>query len=449
MKTKQDTVAVYGLGYVGLALSSVWLRGGYNVIGVDIQEAKVRALNEGRFNHTEPEVKEEIAKAVSERRFNATTDGVSASNRSAIKIISIPVDLDRENQPMRENLEEATKNLGQGLKKDDFVILESSVPPGTTSNFIKPILEQVSGLQAEKDFYLAYSPERIYVGRALEDIEERYPKIIGGEGPKSSQIIGELYKKIAKKGVRIVSSPIVAEFEKLAEGVYRDVNIALANELAILASKMDIDYDEMAEVANSQPFCNLHKPGVGVGGACIPVYPRFLMNSANGLGVSMDLTSLARRKNSLMPNYIAQLALQVAAELNLRNPRTAVLGLAFRGGIDDTRLSPTYDLVNVLLKSGIEEITVNDPYVSKDQFLEDLGLILTRELDEALRDADIVIISTDHPEYRGLKLEELKKIMNKDKIGVIDGRHLVKEWRNPPKGVVYIGIGRPLRSSLQ
>ncbi|MCJ7634961.1 nucleotide sugar dehydrogenase [Candidatus Bathyarchaeota archaeon] len=448
MKNRQDSVSVHGLGYVGLALCAVWLRKGYSVIGVDVLEAKVRALNKGQNSHAEPGVREEIAKATSESRFKATTNGAQASKQTRIKIISIPIDLDSNNEPVQDNLEQAIDKIGEGLQKDDVVILESSVPPCTTLNLVKPKLEQVSGLEAERDFYLAYSPERIYVGRAIEDIEERYPKVIGGAGPKCSQVIGELYAKIAKKGVRIVSSPTVAEFEKLAEGAYRDVNIALANELAILASKMGIDYDEMADVANSQPFCHLHKPGIGVGGACIPVYPLFLMSAANSIGVSMDLTSVARKTNSQMPSYMAQLVRQEASELNLMNPKIAILGLSFRGGIDDTRLSPTYDLINSLLKSGIEEITVNDPYVSTDAFLKNLELKLTKELNEALHGADIAIIATDHPDYEGLNLVDLKSKMHKKRIGVVDGRHLIRVWNNLPRGVIYAGVGRPFKSNL-
>jgi len=448
-KNPPTCVSVYGLGYVGLTLCAAWLRAGHKVLGVDVLEEKVKALNNGLASHMEPGVREGIAKAASRGLFEATFDGVYASEQSAVKVISVPVGLDDDGRPFLNSLEKAVETLAQGLKIGNIVILESSVPPGTTLNLVKPLLEKISGLEAEKDFYLAYSPERVYVGRALEDLEERYPKIVGGVGPQSSEIVGKLYGKIAKRGVRIVGSPTVAEFEKLAEGIYRDVNIALANELAILASNIGIEYDEMVQVANSQPFCQLHKPGVGVGGACVPVYPLFLINTAKNLGINMDLTSIARRINSLMPNYTAQLTLQIASKLSLKNTKIAMLGLAFRGGIDDTRLSPTYDIINALVKSGIEEITVNDPYVSRDTFLEELGFKLTKELDETLKGADIAIIATDHPEYEGLSLQDLKNKMHKERIGVVDGRHIIKDWRNPPKGVAYIGIGRPLQINLK
>ena len=448
MSMKYERVSVYGLGYVGLTLCAAWSRAGYKVLGVDVLEEKIKALNAGLMTHVEPGVCTEINRAVSAGRFNATSDGIYASKHSDIKLISVPVGLDSEGFPILESLVAAVKALAEGLKTGDVVVLESSVPPTTTLNLVMPMLEEASGLKAEEDFYLAYSPERIYVGRALEDLEERYPRIVGGVGTKSSEIVGRLYSKIATKGVRIVSSPTVAEFEKLAEGVYRDVNIALANELAILTSRAGIEYDEMAEVANSQPFCHLHKPGIGVGGGCIPVYPRFLINLAGSLGTSMDLTDTARRINLVMPSHTARLVMQVAFKIGKESPKLAVLGLAFRGGIDDTRFSPTYDLVNALVKSGIEEITINDPYVSEDTFLKELGFRLTKRLDEALRGADIVVIATDHPQYEDLNLQDLKEKTHRKRIGVVDGRHIVKDWRNPPKGVVYVGIGRPSQSNL-
>ena len=162
----------------------------------------------------------------------------------------------------------------------------------------------------------------------------------------------------------------------------------------------------------------------------------------------MDLTRVSRRINFLMPNYTAQLALQLASKLGLKNAKVAILGLAFRGGIDDTRLSPTYNLINALVKSGVEEITVNDPYVSRDVFLEKSKLKLTKDVDEALKGMDIAIFATDHPEYEGLSLQDLKDKMCKERVGVVDGRQIIRNWKNPPRGVAYEGVGRPPQANL-
>jgi len=449
MQERDNSVSVYGLGYVGLTLCAAWLRAGHKVLGVDILKEKVQALNNGVISHIELDVAQEIAKAVSNGCFRATLEGIRASEQSKAKIIAVPVGLDDHGRPALTDLEGTVRTLAQGLKSEDLVVLESSVPPGTTQNLVRSLLEEISGLEAEKDFFLAYSPERIYVGRALEDLVTRYPKIIGGVGPQSSKSAGTLYRKIAERGVRIVTSPTVAEFEKLAEGVYRDVNIALANELAVLASTAGIDYDEVSETANSQPFCHLHNPGVGVGGACIPVYPLFLASLAKTLGLDLKLVTTARQINTFMPNHIGRLVLQLASKINPRNSRIAILGLAFRGGIDDARFSPTYDLIDALIKNGVDEITVNDPYIPNDPLLAKLGYKLTSELNEALRDKDIVVFAADHPQYKSLTLRDLKERMQRERIGVVDGRHVISEWKNPPRGVVYVGVGRPFRDSTQ
>ncbi|MEM1853250.1 MAG: UDP binding domain-containing protein, partial [Thermofilaceae archaeon] len=196
--------------------------------------------------------------------------------------------------------------------------------------------------------------------------------------------------------------------------------------------------------ANSQPYCHLHMPGVGVGGYCIPVYPRFLIHVARRLGLELPLTELARQINLSMPGYTAELVDIVARELGSLKPRIAVLGLAFRGGIDDTRLSPTYDLIDHLMKKGYELITVHDPYVAEDRTLRDLGLPLTHDLAEAVRGKEVVVIATDHPEYADLTPTLLQKLAETDRLAIVDGRLVVKEWRSPPKGVIYVGVGRPL-----
>jgi UDP-N-acetyl-D-mannosaminuronate dehydrogenase len=162
----------------------------------------------------------------------------------------------------------------------------------------------------------------------------------------------------------------------------------------------------------------------------------------------LDLTNTARRINSFMPEYVARLAVQLSYRLDLENPKIVILGLAFRGGIDDTRLSPTYDLVNALIKSGLDNLVISDPYVTNDVFLEDLGFPLTPDLSKSLFGADLAIVATDHQEYRHLDLLSLKRMMHREKIGVVDGRHLVEGWKDPPQGTIYAAIGRPTCSSL-
>src|SRR5919201_109176 len=185
----------------------------------------------------------------------------------------------------------------------DVITLNSSVPPGTTEDIVIPILEKISGSKVETDFYMIYSPERIYEGRAIEDIEERYPAIVSGAGHKSVEVGVRLYSLVFKKGVIAMSNIKTAETEKLLEGVNRDVNIALANEVAKFCEKLGVDFWEVREASNSQPFCQIHKPGIGVGGACIPVYPQFILQSAAKMKINCNITRLSRTVNDSMPAY--------------------------------------------------------------------------------------------------------------------------------------------------
>ncbi len=436
LKDGKITVAVYGMGHVGAPLLAAWLLAGARGIGVDIRKEVVELVNAGRSPVKEPGVEEVLARSLSDGRLKATTDGVSASKESDVKILAIPIYL-RGKRADLSALESAGRSVGRGLKEGDLVILESSVPPRTTDKVLKKILEEESGLRAEKDFLLAYSPERIFEGRALKDIVESYPKIVGGIGPESLRVASSLYEVVCRKGVIRASNTTVAEFEKLAEGVYRDVNIALANELASLCRELGVDFEEVRALANSQPYCHLHRPGTGVGGMCIPYYPLFMNQVAEELGIDLFLTMTARRINLEAPQRIALLTKRLIDYLGLVNPRIAVLGLAFRGDVDDTRASPTYNLVSELMKLGLDRIVVHDPFVKKDVALEGWGIELTDDLEKAL-DADVVIISTDHTAY---KKEASFFCRGRVKL-LVDGRDVVR----PSSDIrcTYVGVGRPI-----
>lgn len=411
------TVAVYGLGYVGTALSAAWTLAGARVIGVDVDAVKVEKLNSGVVEYPERDVVEVLLPAVKNGRFTATTDGVVASIRSQVKIVAVPVFLKKSATSVEVDfsaLVSASKAIGAGLKKGDLVIVESSVPPGTTEEVVKPVLENTSGLEAEDDFFLAYSPERIMVGHALKDIVENYPKVVAGVGPRSAEEAAGLYRLVAKKGVVVLNSAKEAEFEKLLEGVYRDVNIALANEMARLANALGISFRKAREAANSQPYSHVHKPGSGVGGNCIPVYPYFLMWTAAKYGVDLPLTRTARAINERQPSEVAFAAVRAMLK-NRVNPATAkiaILGLAFRGDVDDPRESPTYGIIATLLNIGIrpEQIVVHDPYIKQDPQLAKWGIAIFQDLEAAVKGADAVVVSTDHTVYR-VEASRIAKLM--------------------------------------
>jgi len=400
-------IAIYGMGYVGRALTAAFLRRGLRVIGVDIDEGKLNGIREGRVKFFEAGVREAIAEGLKTGALRLTSDAVEASRQSRVKVVTVPIHLDWNSKTVRfDAFIDALTSIGEGLSAGDLVVIESSAPPGTTERVARPVLESTSGLRAEEDFLLAYSPERVYVGRALRDIEENYPKIVAGVGPRSLDAVARLYLLVARKGVVRLSSTTAAEFEKLAEGVYRDAVIALSNELALAAHALGINYYEVREAANTQPYCHLLLPGPGVGGPCVPSYPYFLMSEAVKAGASMELTRLARIINESMPSIVASLAheLVVMHGLKPRDVRVAVLGDAFRGDIDDPRLSPTHGVVSALLSKGYRDIIVHDPLVVRDDYLSGLGVGLTNDLREALRDSLLVIVCVRHSAYRELKV---------------------------------------------
>ncbi|MGI0036214.1 MAG: nucleotide sugar dehydrogenase, partial [Nitrososphaera sp.] len=386
VRSGQFKVAVYGLGYVGAALTSVWLRSGAHVIGVDKDPQVLGNARKGKTHVPEPGVNEAYTEGLGEKRFLVYDDPVKASRDSKLKIICVPV-LITDSAADLAAVKQVASAIGKGLKKGDVVSLNPSVPPGTTEDVVIPILERESGLRVENDFHMVYSPERIYEGRAIKDIEENYPAVLAGAGPKSLESGSKLYSIVFKKGVIKLGSIVAAETEKLLEGVYRDVNIALANEMAKFCEKIGVDFWEAREAANSQPFCHLHKPGAGVGGACIPVYPQFLLHAAEMNRVECNITRLARSINDSMPAYCVEQAVKLLDGAD--TPAQAVvtlLGLAFRGGVSDTRLSPTFKIIDELTKRGIKEVRVHDPLVGGDPALPQ-GVLLTSDLGQAVKGA--------------------------------------------------------------
>jgi len=418
-------VAVYGMGGVGLAIATVWIRARAKVLGVDIDDEKVRKLNRGIVTHAEEVVVNTLKNAIENELFRATTDGVWASKESDLKIVIVPLLL-KNGIPDFNPLKDAITKIGRGLKRGDVVVVETSVPPGTTEGLVREILERESSLKAEDDFGLAYSPERVMIGRAVEDIEERYPKIVAGIGPRSAKVVEALYSLIAKKGVIVLSNPKVAELEKLVEGVYRDVNIALANEIWRLCNELGVDYSEVLRAANSQPYCHLHKPGVGVGGICIPIYPQLLLWKAKKLSIDLKLVMTARKLNEDQPRHVLHVIKKSIKSIRLNSKaKIVIMGLSYRGDIGDTRMSPTYKLIDLMIKSGFKNIVVHDPYVKFDEKLTSKGIPLTSSLEEALHEADVIVIATDHSEYKELSKEYLTSLVGKKDFILIDTKQVV------------------------
>ena len=440
------TIAVYGLGKMGQPLAVIFASAGAKVIGVDVDERIVSMINEGRTELLrEPGVRDGIKRFVREGKLWATTDMVKAAQLADFIVVIVPVIVDEESKDSDLNaLLTVSEAIGKGLKKGSVVIIESTIPPGTTNEFVCPIIEKSSNLKAGRDFGLVYSPERTYVGRVIEDMTKRYPKIVGGINEQSTEVVSAFYATFCERGVIKMSSAEAAETTKVFEGIYRDVNIALANELARFCEKIGVDYFEVKKAANSQPFCHLHDPGVGVGGHCIPVYPHFVIKIAESIGVKVEVTKTARKVNQEAPLHIIKLVEKGLAKIRkeIKGAKIAILGLAYRGGVKESRFSPTFDLVKELEKREAL-VTVNDVLWSADE-----GKMFPFKFEPAIMKAvdgaDCIIIATDHPKYKELDLEKIVKQAAKEPLVIVDGRQVFEsKLFSNFKDIIYIAVGKP------
>ena len=420
-KSGEYIVAVYGLGHVGAPIACTWLRYGVTVIGIDKSPKVTDNAKKGLTHIPEPGVNEAFGEGIKNEKFLVYVDPIQASIDSKLKMICVPV-LFKNKKSELNAVRDAAMSIGKGLKKNDIVSLHPSVPPSTTEKFLIPLLEKSSKLKVGKDFSIIYNPERIYEGRAIYDIEEGYPGIVSGFDQYSIDLAEKLFSLIFKKGVIKISNIKTAEAEKLFEGVYRDVNIALANELSILSERLGIDFWEAKDAANSQQFCHIHKPGIGVGGACIPVYPHFILEIANKNKIDCKITKTSRMINDNMPSYALSNALKLVSKKDKRKSRITILGLSFRGGVADTRLSPTYALIKKLLLLKITDIIIHDP-LSNDELLtaKNKNIKITRDIDFALKNRDLIILATDHKEYADLSQEKTGNTP------IYDGRGLLNQ----------------------
>ncbi|RLI66152.1 MAG: nucleotide sugar dehydrogenase [Candidatus Asgardarchaeum californiense] len=442
------TIAVYGLGKLGLPLAVTYANFGFNVIGVDINEKIVDTINSGKsYLVNEPGVDEGVRKNVSAGRLKATTNGVNAAKEADVMVSIVPTLIDDTNRPDLTYMMNSVETIAKGLTKGDIVLIESTLPPGTTEGPIREMLEKVSGLKAGVDFGLAYSPERTSSGQVIADIVDHYPKIIGGLDEHSTRAIAAIYSKIAKKGVIVVRDIRTAEAVKVFEGVYRDVNIALANELALLTEKLGVDIIEAINAANSQPYSHIHIPGAGVGGHCIPLYPYFLLDVANKQNVPLRITSIARQLNEYMPYHMVELIADALNECEkpIKNSKIGILGLTFRGDVKATYHTPAAPLIKILQEKGAK-ITAHDPLLSPDEIKSEFGIDSAKSFDELFRDADCIVVVTAHSLYKNTDFKKYFKLMRRP-AAVVDGRHIFNPDKMDSEGIVFRGVGRVFKNN--
>jgi len=423
-------IAVYGLGKIGLPLAAVFAENGANVLGVDVNENVVNSVNAGvNPIPEEPGLGGLVEQNVMAGRLCAMTDPVKAARQADIMVIIVPTLIDMNNNPDLSAVKAVCESIAKGLEKGDFVITESTLPPGATKNVVLPILEK-SGLKCG-EFGVAHCPERVSSGRIIEDITRAYPKIVGGVDEKSTGTAEAFYNVINKNGVIAVSDATTAEVVKVFEGIYRNVNIALANQLALVCEEIGVDAIEVFNAANTQPYSHLHRPGCGVGGHCIPVYPYFVIKTVKKSDTS--LLELSCAINEGMPQYTVD---KVKTELGeIAGMNVLVLGLTYKGGVKETRYSPGLAIVRLLKEEGAD-VFAYDPLLEREE-VEQFGATYSNP--ETAKDIDAVIIATDHHEFRNIDWNEIGERM-RNKV-IVDGRQVVNPNELREKGFRCYAIG--------
>jgi len=450
VKSGKVTVAVYGLGKVGLPLALAYASAGNKVIGVDINEKIVDMVNSGKnYLPHEPGVDELLKKFISDKRITATTKLEKAASEADVISIIVPTGIDEHGKPELNAIFSVSKAIGKGLDKGTLVILESTVPPGTTEGPVRAILEEESALKAGIDFGLVFSPERVKSGTVLKDFLENYPKIVGGINEKSTLTAAAFYEAVVKKGVITVMNARAAEAVKVFEGVYRYVNIALANELALLSELLGVDVLEVIRAANSQPYSHIHFPGAGVGGHCIPVYPFFLKFVSEALGMDLRFVNVSKLINEYMPYHIVDLIIESLNEVKkpVHGSKIVIFGLTFRGDIKAIERSPAKQIINKL-KQLKGDVYAHDPFLTKEEVKEEFNVPKIEDMWNAFQKADCAVFVTDHSIYKNLDLEKVVNLMKKPAV-IIDGRNMfnLSEIRSLVENgkLIYRGVGRSER----
>ncbi|WP_053360966.1 nucleotide sugar dehydrogenase [Bacillus sp. FJAT-27251] len=391
---KMATLGVIGLGYVGLPLAVEKAKAGFKTIGFDIQESKVDMVNSGN-NYIGDVVNEDLKEIVKSGLLIATTDFARVAQADCV-CICVPTPLDEYQQPDISYVKASAESIVPYMHKDMLIVLESTTYPGTTEELIKPILE-TSGLKCGEDFYLAFSPERVDPGNLIYKTKNT-PKVVGGITPECTDVAAALYESILEAPIHRVSSPAVAEMEKILENTYRNVNIGLVNELAILSHKMGINFWEVVDAAKSKPYgFQAFYPGPGLGGHCIPLDPYYLSWKAREYGFHTSMIESSMMVNDRMPEYCAERSSKILNRQKkaVNGSRILVLGVAYKQDIEDFRESPAIRVIEELEKEGAE-VVYFDPFVPE---YREHGKVKKGELEltaELIRSADIVIVTTAH-----------------------------------------------------
>ena len=416
-------LCVVGLGYIGLPTAVMFANHGLYVHGVDVNEKAVELIKNKQLHIEENGLQERLESAVDNGHFTVGTTAEEAD----IFIIAVPSPINEDKTANLNYVREATKSIIPYVRKGNLVILESTVPPRTVEDVMLPVLKE-TGLELGSELFVSHSPERVIPGKVFEELVNN-DRIVGGINEESSRLTVELYKTFVKGNIHVTDAT-TAEMVKVIENTYRDVNIAFANELAKISEKIGVNAWEAIKLANYHPRVNIHLPGPGVGGHCIAVDPWFLTELQPELA---KIISLSRHTNDSMPEYTALKTKSLLDEKGIQHGRVAVLGLAFKGNIDDMRESPSTDVLHHLEKLGVD-YTAFDPHIKENKIERQ-----TQSLEEAVAHADVILILTDHNEFKELLPSAVENHM-RTKV-IFDTKNCIQrdQWKAAGFDVVLLG----------
>ncbi|MBF1322467.1 MAG: nucleotide sugar dehydrogenase [Mogibacterium diversum] len=417
---KRDiTVGVVGLGYVGLPLAVEKAKAGFKTIGFDVQEEKVKMVNEGH-NYIGDVVNEDLKELVESGMMKATSDFSFVKDVDFIAIC-VPTPLDKHQEPDISYVKSSTEAISKHLSRDTMVVLESTTYPGTTEELLLPILEEGSGLKCGEDFYLGFSPERVDPGNLIYKTKNT-PKVVGAVGKDATEVISAMYREVLEGEIYEVSSPAIAEMEKILENTYRNINIGLVNELAILCNKMGISLWEVIDAAKTKPYgFQAFYPGPGLGGHCIPLDPYYLPWKAREFGFHTSMIENSMIINDKMPEYTVDRAASVLNEHKkaLNGSKVLVLGVAYKNNIDDYRESPALNVIDILKERGAVT-DFYDPWIPKYKRNGEWHEGISEINADIIKEYDLILVATAHDAYD-------YEMIRKNAVAIFDTRNAFKD----------------------
>ena len=417
---KRDiTVGVVGLGYVGLPLAVEKAKAGFKTIGFDVQEEKVKMVNESH-NYIGDVVNEDLKELVESGMMKATSDFSFVKDVDFIAIC-VPTPLDKHQEPDISYVKQSTEAISKHLSRDTMVVLESTTYPGTTEELLLPILEEGSGLKCGEDFYLGFSPERVDPGNLIYKTKNT-PKVVGAVGKDATEVISAMYREVLEGEIYEVSSPAIAEMEKILENTYRNINIGLVNELAILCNKMGISLWEVIDAAKTKPYgFQAFYPGPGLGGHCIPLDPYYLTWKAREFGFHTSMIESSMIINDKMPEYTVDRAASVLNEHKkaLNGSKVLVLGVAYKNNIDDYRESPALNVIDILKERGAVT-DFYDPWIPKYKRNGEWHEGISEINADIIKGYDLILVATAHDAYD-------YDMIKKNALAIFDTRNAFKD----------------------